>query len=502
MKNFSKIKSVILLKSRLSRRIVIWVFTSIVVVEFMILMPSVYRRQQELLEQLAEVGLATMQPLVRWQQFNRNPDVALAAAQQLFPHKPVLGGVIYLSNGDKIGTFGEEMPNLSFTMVKEQHRRRLQSPDGDRYDVAWIAQPGNREYPLCQSLVMILRGGEQTKPRFAGTEMVLILRMDASGVRWEIKKYVVRIAGLVAIICLFVTLTTMVAIGSNLIVPILELRQALLKVAATKGEEQTNAEGNLMLVKRDDELGDVMDAFNWMRAQIYNHLAAIKDRELKLESLVEEVDAARDRAEKLLLNILPEPIAEQLKREVYPIAESFAEATVLFADIVGFTQLAATIPPTEIVNLLNQVFTAFDQLAEVHGLEKIKTIGDAYMVVGGVPLPRSDHASAIAAMALDMQQAIQNTILETGQPLNIRIGINSGPVVAGVIGIKKFIYDLWGDTVNIASRMESHGITGCIQVAESTYTLLRDLYHFEPRGTIEVKGKGMMRTYLLTGRKP
>lgn len=183
---------------------------------------------------------------------------------------------------------------------------------------------------------------------------------------------------------------------------------------------------------------------------------------------------------------------------------------MLFADIVGFTQLAATIPPTEIVNLLNQLFTAFDQLAEAHGLEKIKTIGDAYMVVGGVPLPRPDHAEAnavrrrvsIAAMALDMQQAIQNTILETGQPLSIRIGINSGPVVAGVIGIKKFIYDLWGDTVNTASRMESHGITGCIQVAESTYTLLRDRYHFQPRGTIEVKGKGMMRTYLLTGRKP
>ncbi|HIK09983.1 MAG TPA: HAMP domain-containing protein [Oscillatoriaceae cyanobacterium M33_DOE_052] len=317
MKNIYNFPHVVLLKSRLSRRIVIWVFTSIVLVEFLILMPSVYRRQEELLGQLEEVGLATMLPLVRWQELSGSPEMVLAVAKELVPYAPVLGGVIYLGDGEKIGTFGEEIPNLSFTMVKEQNRQRQRSSDGDRYDVAWIAQPGHREYPLCQSLVMILGGQEKIKHRDEGIEMVLVLRLDASGVRWELKKYVVRIAGLVLIICLFVTLTTMVAIGSNLIVPILQLRQALLKVAATKGEEQ-NVEGNLILVNRDDELGDVMDAFNSMRSQIYNHLLAIKDRELKLESLVQEVNAERDRAEKLLLNILPKPNATASRASASP----------------------------------------------------------------------------------------------------------------------------------------------------------------------------------------
>jgi len=175
--------------------------------------------------------------------------------------------------------------------------------------------------------------------------------------------------------------------------------------------------------------------------------------------------------------------------------------TVLFADIVNFTQLAARMSPTELVNLLNQIFSAFDRLAERHGLEKIKTIGDAYMAVGGVPLPRPDHAEAIAEMALDMQTAIAQLNLEQHEVFPIRIGINTGPVVAGVIGIKKFIYDLWGDTVNIASRMESEGLAGCIQVTTSTYQRLKDQYLFIERGEIPVKGRGVMQTYLLVGRK-
>jgi len=209
----------------------------------------------------------------------------------------------------------------------------------------------------------------------------------------------------------------------------------------------------------------------------------------------------QERTERLLLNILPEPIAVRLKMEESNIADSFADVSVLFADLVDFTKMCADIPPVELVKLLNQIFSAFDQLAEQHGLEKIKTIGDAYMVVGGLPTPRDDHAEAIADMALDMLEEIARFRGEQGQPFSIRIGINIGPVVAGVIGIKKFIYDLWGDTVNTASRMESQGLEGCIQVTATTYELLKDKYYFEKRGVIQVKGKGEMTTYFLTGKK-
>ncbi|HAX80839.1 MAG TPA: diguanylate cyclase [Cyanobacteria bacterium UBA11372] len=209
----------------------------------------------------------------------------------------------------------------------------------------------------------------------------------------------------------------------------------------------------------------------------------------------------QEQSERLLLNILPGPIAARLQLVEDAIADSFAEVTVLFADLVGFTEICAQIPPTELVSLLNEIFSTFDHLAEQHGLEKIKTIGDAYMVAGGLPLPQANHASAIAEMALDMLAAIAKFTAKQGKPFNIRIGINTGPVVAGVIGIKRLIYDLWGDTVNIASRMESQGIPGCIQVTQSTYDLLRDKYIFEQRGAIQVKGKGEMTTYLLIGKK-
>lgn len=208
----------------------------------------------------------------------------------------------------------------------------------------------------------------------------------------------------------------------------------------------------------------------------------------------------QEQTEKLLLNILPQPIAERLRREESTIADIFKEATVLFADIVGFTELSAHISPVELIEMLNEIFSTFDELTEEHGLEKIKTIGDAYMVVGGLPIPRQDHAHAIAEMALDMKTQIDRFNRESGQNVELRVGINTGPVIAGVIGIKKFIYDLWGDTVNTASRMESHGLAGQIQVTSTTYELLRDKYHFQKRGNIPIKGKGEMTTYLLTGR--
>lgn len=222
----------------------------------------------------------------------------------------------------------------------------------------------------------------------------------------------------------------------------------------------------------------------------------IRDR-LKAEAALEQ---EREKSEKLLLNILPQPIAEQLKQNPQAIAYRFAAVTILFADIVDFTGLSAAIPPTALVNLLNQIFSEFDHLADTHGLEKIKTIGDAYMVVGGLPHPMANPVAAIADMALDMQQAIQQYQRADQNPFRLRIGIDTGPVVAGVIGRKKFSYDLWGDAVNLASRMEAQGEPGRIQVTEGVYQRLRDRYQFTPRGTIAIKGRTEMPTYWLEGR--
>jgi class 3 adenylate cyclase len=225
--------------------------------------------------------------------------------------------------------------------------------------------------------------------------------------------------------------------------------------------------------------------------------AEIKERQ-KIESALR---IARQKSERLLLNIFPSAIVDRLKEVESPIADQFEEVTILFADIVGFTAFASRVSPLELVNLLGGVFSAFDRLTEKYNLEKIKTIGDGYMVVGGLPIFQANHAEAIANMALDMLPAITTFKTDTGEELKLRIGINSGPAIAGVIGSKKFSYDLWGDTVNLASRMEELGKTGKIQVSESTYELLKDKFLFEKRGEIEVKGKGKIITYWLVGKK-
>jgi len=207
------------------------------------------------------------------------------------------------------------------------------------------------------------------------------------------------------------------------------------------------------------------------------------------------------KAEGLLLNVLPRSIADKLKAETQTIADQFSAASILFADVVDFTPLAEGLPPTEVVGVLDRLFSHFDVLAERYDVEKIKTIGDCYMVAAGVPSPRPDHARALALLALDMQAAMRS-VDEVGHlGLTLRVGINSGPVVAGVIGRKRFLYDLWGDAVNTASRMESHGTSGRIQITRATKELLEDEFVCEPRGTIAVKGKGELEAWYLVGRR-
>lgn len=302
-------------------------------------------------------------------------------------------------------------------------------------------------------------------------------------------------------------LLCLAALGFGIAFGILTARWITYPVRQITKASEKMADGDLdqhIKPSRIIELDKLGNAFNGMTEQLKDSLDALRLANEELENRVEQrttqLRQEKERSEQLLLNILPVEIAERLKRAESP-TEHFEEVTILFADIVGFTSLSAQIEPMQLVAGLNQIFSAFDQLTEKYHLEKIKTIGDAYMVVGGLPVPQADHATAIANMALEMQEHMQNLGGLLGKSLQIRIGINTGSVIAGVIGTKKFIYDLWGDAVNIASRMESHGQPGYIQVTDVTYTQLKDQYLLEPRGSISVKGKGEMMTYWLVGRR-
>lgn len=220
-----------------------------------------------------------------------------------------------------------------------------------------------------------------------------------------------------------------------------------------------------------------------------------------LEEAHQQVQIEQERSEKLLLNILPSPIAERLKNSSQTIADGFADVTVMFADIVNFTQVAANMSPSQVFAMLNRIFSAFDELAEEYGLEKIKTIGDAYMVAGGLSQEQADYSAAIADMAVAMRDLLHRDFAVNSAHLEVRIGIGTGPIVAGVLGKKKFIYDLWGDTVNIASRITSEGVPGMIQCDTTTYHRLAANFDFHEPQTIYLKGKGNMTVYRLIGRK-
>jgi class 3 adenylate cyclase len=238
--------------------------------------------------------------------------------------------------------------------------------------------------------------------------------------------------------------------------------------------------------KSEDELGMLCSTFDSMTKNIREKTELIEQKNRENEAL--------------LLNILPGEIADRLKAGEDDIADSFVNVTVLFADLVGFTVLSSTMSAAQVVDMLNGLFSRFDQLANELGVEKVKTIGDCYMAVCGLPKPCSDHTERMAGMALRMLEATREYSNQKGLSLRMRIGLNTGPVVAGVIGTSKFIYDLWGNTVNLASRMESTGVPGEIQVTRSVYERLNDSFEFEGRGMIHVKGKGEIETWLLHGQ--
>jgi class 3 adenylate cyclase len=275
----------------------------------------------------------------------------------------------------------------------------------------------------------------------------------------------------------------------TLVLALLISRWILKPVKALVAAERRLAAGDFSArvpVTSKDELGQLSATFNTMAGSI--------------QQQTEEIQQKNRENEALLLNILPQPIADRLKTGESVIADHFAEVTVLFADLVGFTGLSNGRPPGQVVDLLNDLFRRFDAIAKRFGVEKIKTIGDAYMAVAGLPVQYPDHAQRMAEMALEMSAETRRFSQDRDLDVALRIGINSGPVVAGVIGATKFIYDLWGDTVNTASRMESHGVVGSIQITESVYERLKDEYKLESRGEIDVKGKGRMAAWLLRDR--
>ncbi|MEC4982829.1 MAG: adenylate/guanylate cyclase domain-containing protein [Oscillatoria sp. PMC 1068.18] len=456
-------------KARLSRQIVIWVFASIVITEIIILIPSYKREETRQLQQLEEISAELTDSIVRLSQQQMNPRIFAEKIPELTQGSEIIIGIaLYNSQGKLVGIYGEA-PALTFSDLKNADFVRQRSWNGKYYDVARSSQS-------------------------LGIPYSLIIRHNAAKIQQILFNYTIRIALLVLLIAIVVTTTTMIVLGVTVIVPILRLRDDLMSVADALKLENEQPNFYSLKSNRTDELGEVMVAFNEMFERVNWEIKARKKTADKLQ-------IEREKSEQLLLNILPEPIAEKLKQGEVNIAHKFSEVTILFADLVGFTELSARKTPEELVKLLNEIFSQFDSFTEAYQLEKIKTIGDAYMVAGGLPTPRPDHAEAIAEMALKMQAEMQKFSAKHGEVFKIRVGINTGEVVAGVIGTKKFIYDLWGDAVNTASRMESHGIPGMIQVSATTYEILQNKYEFKEQGCIPIKGKGKMMTYILLGKK-
>lgn len=308
-----------------------------------------------------------------------------------------------------------------------------------------------------------------------GVKWGLVARIDSEEAFAPIRR-LERDLAIVGAVALLVVVVTGAWLSRALLGPLRELTAGVRRFAA--GDYATR-----VTVRTQDEIGQLCLAFNGM-------VDELRDKNVVIENKNRE-------NEELLLNVLPAPIANRLRGGEQGIADGFAEVTVAFADLVGFTALSSDMPPADVVTLLNGLFTRFDVAAQELGIEKIKTVGDAYMAVAGLPVPVADHAERMVRMAIRMVHITREHAMEHGVSMQLRVGINSGPVVAGVIGKSKYIYDLWGDTVNLASRMESGGIPDCIQVTRPVYEKLKDKFAFEPRGAIEVKGKGGVEAWVL-----
>jgi len=330
-----------------------------------------------------------------------------------------------------------------------------------------------------------------------GLDWLIVIAVPESDFMAEIHRNT-RITWAVSLVALGGTIALGMVSARWITRPIQRVSNAAQEIALGHLDRRVNSSGI-------EELKVLGGAFNQMAQQLQQSFHALEEANLNLEVTVKQrtaqLELEKEKSERLLLNILPDVIAQQLKQGSVLIANYSEEVSILFADIVGFTLLASQISPIDLVKLLNHIFSTFDELAETFKLEKIKTIGDAYMVVAGLPVSRSDHAEAVANMALAMQDCMDDLTVKLGYKLQLRIGINTGVVVAGVIGIKKFNYDLWGDAVNVASRMESSGEPARIQVTQDTYDRIHPLYHLESRGPIMIKGKGTMETYWLLGKK-
>ena len=471
-----------LFQSRLSRQIAAWVFFSIVTIEGVLFVPSYGRRQMEELRRLETVSQEVLTS-VKADAMSDVPQQEILSRVRLREDSVIKGVALHGPEGELLDSIGDP-PNFDpdvFTQLPAESiwqlvaaeglpitsAVRTRNREGTRYDVAWPSADPNTQY-------------------------MLAIRHDATAVQRGMRRYAFGVALLVVIISAFVTLVTLLVIQRIVIRPLLLLRDDLSVVGEAITQNKTPTFASLQQIT-GNELGEVASAFGEMYERIYQE---ISDR-LEAEA---DLRLEQEKADRLLRNILPEAIANRLKDNLSnrgAIANRFETATILFADIVKFTEIAADTSPTALVCQLNDIFSAFDAIAERHGLEKIKTIGDAYMVVGGVPSPQANHAEAVMAMAIEMMEFASQYEMGNDRRLCLRIGINTGPVVAGVIGTKKFSYDLWGDAVNIASRMESHGIVNRIQVSEDTYLRLKEIYAFEDRGYLQIKGRGEMRAFLL-----
>ncbi|MGB2926928.1 MAG: adenylate/guanylate cyclase domain-containing protein [Limnothrix sp.] len=470
-----------LLSRRISRRVAFWIFISIVVIEAIILIPSARRQEQVLLQDLESKTALKITWLMA-----SNFDTTLGA----MPQTPEQAEVI-LQNLRAIAKENGETMLLAGSLYDMDGE--LLASFGDRLTLDWQSiQANNTTYKNGTENFY-----ETTWQESSMAKCTIILRHDISAIRTELRQYKLRIGGLVLIISVFVTASTMLVMQILVIAPVLKLREDL-QIASDlviRSPEKISSNSFYSFRhKRKDELGDVMDEFHSMLDRIISEI----QRRTQAEK---EVRLEQEKSEELLLNILPASVAQELKDNRRYVAKGFDHVSILFADLVGFTALSAYKTPEEIVTLLNDVFSSFDRLSEVYGLEKIKTIGDAYMIAGGLPVPQPGHESCMADMALEMNMEIERINLTQDCPLQLRIGIHCGSVVAGVIGTRKFIYDLWGDSVNVASRMESQGLPGMVQITADFKEKLGDRYLFKQREKIQVKGKGLMQTYFLLGKK-